>query len=922
SSTSGSTSGRTFSTDARVIYLNSTTRRRSVVHAGADLPPLFIVPRLRQLQPLLQSLSSSSSSTDTYMPSPLAINLKHLIQRRRTAKRSNYHPQLLPVPPPPAFPPSTGVAAASPPLPQSAAAAAAAVGQQQLQQQQLQQLQDSQLLQLHGEAPLYGLGFAGRNVVALGEDADAADAVSPTFAAVSSLERVAVAALTRWKAAAEAPSPSSPSPSSSAAADRDDQSFWKELCDRLYASRDVMPLTSLATVLRLICCRYLCTEAAASPYFLRHFASFPHLPDSSLPPPSPQQLQHKQQRLPSQRPVAASLLLPLTREFIDDAHCLSAAAAADVAAVYAVCNACSVDLLQLLLRRSVDTWLLPESELVAQRQQLQQVASSQQRQQVQLFASKPDAMTSFSPHEFAVFCSAVQHLLKQAQPLLQRQAQERHQQQAQERHQQQAAPLLPLEAAFFRKASAFLLRCTDQQQKDAAQQQAALGSLAALAGDVLQTQPQQQDTELFKACVELLRAADIFVPRRGAARDTATHTTKDTATDAAVVAFCCKETARLMACLNIPDTHGSPSTTPRTNFPGATALHHMLLQAAKLLQQQHEHLESGESVGTAHVSAPSMAAAGRLQYVALRRAQVPAAETLQLMRCVGDATAAAAQILMQPALKRRLGEGVHQQSQLHAEMQRLQQQQCLEKASALFTAPQAAEQRELQAAARQLVETVVSVITARGSSLLPSASDACRALLLLWLAAAEKAPEGSSRSRLLAHKTAQQVSEQQMHRCELNCCVSVAIFILQDLIAEIVRRFAEISQPEKQFLSQAVSVLGIRPPKATPRSQSCSLQEAALGRLSSFVPTDKEAQQLLARQETHEHKVIFPLLLPVCRWKGVPLGLSGSRQVSVKAMQDVLREGGSAKGGEKRVLVAAFEALLARWRSVRGSCAL
>ncbi|OEH75959.1 hypothetical protein cyc_01216 [Cyclospora cayetanensis] len=213
----------------------------------------------------------------------------------------------------------------------------------------------------------------------------------------------------------------------------------------------------------------------------------------------------------------------------------------------------------------------------------------------------------------------------------------------------------------------------------------------------------------------------------------------------------------------------------------------MLLQAAKLLQQQHEHLESGESVGTAHVSAPSMAAAGRLQYVALRRAQVPAAETLQLMRCVGDATAAAAQILMQPALKRRLGEGVHQQSQLHAEMQRLQQQQCLEKASALFTAPQAAEQRELQAAARQLVETVVSVITARGSSLLPSASDACRALLLLWLAAAEKAPEGSSRSRLLAHKTAQ-----------------------QDLIAEIVRRFAEISQPEKQFLSQAVSVLGIR----------------------------------------------------------------------------------------------------------------
>ncbi|CDJ59818.1 hypothetical protein, conserved [Eimeria maxima] len=757
SSSSNLGNSHRFSTDSRVIYLNSRTRRRSVVHASADLAPLFIIPRLRQQQPFLNSLPSSSHNSNTagdFIPSPLAIHLKHLIQRRRAAKRSKHHPHSLPIPPLPAVAPPKGVACGVPFLPQDGGIAAAAVGQQQLQQQQLYQLQDTQLLQLAGGPPPEGLGVAGRDVVSLSGDAAEADSVSPGFAAAFSLEAVASAALARWRES-EAAAAATGSAAAAAATERDDSPFWQGLCDRIFYSRDLLPVSSLGAVLRLICCRYNTTTAAAVPFFRQHFA----LPQQlQLERSTVQQRLLLQQRLPSGRPVSASLLLTLTREFIDDIQCLSPAAAADLIAVFATCNCCSIELLQLLVRRSIDTWLLPEEQLEHQRLELQQ------QQQQQLFAMKPEAINCFSPHEFAVFCSALQHLVQQAQPLLQRRAQQQHQQRT-------LVQLLPL-AELLCSATAFLLRFSPQEHK--IQKQATVGSLAALAADALQQyqqqkQQQEQLLQLTKASVELLEAADAFIPlgqdEAAAAGQSVPCATATAAAGASAAAFSAKETGRLMSVLSTAAAAGA-SHMPRqlglqqqrgllqhqqqrlqpqemyrqerhqenhrdamkgeerraegaaylTQQPGAAALLFMLQQTREQLmvlhsllkQEQRERNEPPADSASASAAPSEAAASTHLQYVPLNPWEVPTADILQLMETVGAATAAAERVLLQPLLLR-----LSRKNAQHPLQQRQQQSlfQLLRDVLAPAVVGGAAAAPLLQAAAESLVRSVGLIIS-------------------------------------------------------------------------------------------------------------------------------------------------------------------------------------------------------------------
>ena len=744
-----------------------------MVHASADLAPLFLIPRLRQQQPLLHSLptNSSSNSAADFIPSPLSIHLKHLIERRRAVKRSKHHPQPLPVPPLPASAPPRSVACGIPPLPQTAGVAAAAVGQQQLHQQQLDQLQDTQLLQLTGGPPPEGLGVAGRDVVSLSCDPAEADAVSPSFADAASIEAVAAAALARWQEATAAAATTG-SAAAAAAAERDDRPFWQGLCDRIFYSRDLLPVSSLAALLRLICCRYTPTIAAAAPFFLQHFA--PPQQQQQMESSTQQQQQQRplhQQRLPSQRPVPASLLLPLTREFIDDVHCLSAAAAADLAAVFAVSNCCSIELLQLLVRRSIDTWLLPEQQLEQQRQQLQQ----QQQQLQQLFAIQPEAVSCFSPQEFAVFCSALHHLLQQAQPV--------HEKRAQQQQQETLLHLLSL-PEFLSSAAAFLLRCSPQ--KNCLQQQAALGSLAGLAADALQQQQrhqQQQHEQLLqlgKASIELLKAADAFIPWKDeAAAAAAASFSSAASTSASTAAHSAKETARLMSLIS-KTFAGGPSQLQRQEAteqqqelqheegqkenpneslnggenrakgtradealqqqPGAAALQFLLqytrdqlLRLQSLLQQKQQQQERDQppakSAATA-ASAATGAVTDRLQYVLLNPWEVPTAETLQLMASVAAATAAAATVLLQPLLVERSRKNAQHSLQQRYQQLLLQLLRAIGVGAVDAAAPAAP---LLQATAERLMACVGLIMSAAGASLLPAATDACRALLLLHL---------------------------------------------------------------------------------------------------------------------------------------------------------------------------------------------
>lgn len=628
------------------------------------------------------------------------------------------------------------MAHAVPPLPQYAATAAAAVGQQQLQQQQLFQLQDMRLLELRGGSPREGLGLAGRDVVCLSKDATAADAVSPSFAVTESLEAVAAAALHRWQQA-EAAASGLPQ-AAVAASERDDKPFWESLCDRIFSSRDLLPVSSLSALLRLICCRYAPRATASVPYFLQHFYTQPL--DSSTKRQRQQPLQ--QYRLPSQRPVSASLLLPLTREFIDDMHCISATAAANIAAIFAASNCFSVELLQLLLRRSIDTWMLPEDKLLLQRQEQQQ----QQKQLRQIFAVKPEAVSRFSAQEFAVFCSSLQHLLQQAQL-----------------RQPHLLLFLPL-SEFLSSAASLLL--SSSKVEDCLQHNAALGSLAALAADALQQlkrqqQQQQQDQllQLVKASEVLLRASDAFVSRgeEKASEETTTRAALATA------AFSSKETARLMSHLSTfrtPDSFSSPqqerqkqgkqpqelpdkvqginsgpaggvcANSALQHQPGAATLLHLLQQVELELMQENSLLQQQLQLVPDQVNGAAVAyddASGHVKYTRLNPWEAPTVETLQLMNSVSAAIAATTTVLLQPLLlKRYHGNAKHPQ-------QRRRLLELLEEVGSPALAEADPSGTLVQAAARRVVRMVFAIIAAAGASLLPRAADACRALLLLLL---------------------------------------------------------------------------------------------------------------------------------------------------------------------------------------------
>lgn len=631
------------------------------------------------------------------------------------------------------------MAHAVPPLPQYAATAAAAVGQQQLQQQQLFQLQDRRLLELRGGSPREGLGLAGRDVVSLSKDATAADAVSPSFAVTESLEAVAAAALHRWQEA-EAAAAGLPQ-AAVAASERDDRPFWESLCDRIFSSRDLLPVSSLSALLRLICCRYAPRAAASVPYFLQHFYTQPL--DSSRKRQRQQPLQ--QYRLPSQRPVTASLLLPLTREFIDDVHCISATAAANIAAIFAASNCLSIELLQLLLRRSIDTWMLPEDKLLLQRQKQQQ----QQKQLRQIFAVKPEAVSRFSAQEFAVFCSSLQHLLQQAQL-----------------RQPHSLLFLPL-SEFLSSAASLLL--SSSKVEDCLQHHAALGSLAALAADALQQlkqeqQQQQQDQllQLIKASEVLLRASDAFVSR---GEEKASEETTGGAA-LATAAFSSKETARLMSLLSTlrtPDSFSSPQQERQKqgkqpqelpdkvqennsgpaggvcadavlqHQPGAATLLHLLQQVELELVQENSLLQQQLQLVPGQVSGAAVAyddPSGHVKYTRMNPWEAPTVETLQLMNSVSAAIAATTTILLQPLLLERYHRNVKHPQQ-RRRCQRLLE--LLEEVGSPALAEADPSGTLVQAAARRVVRMVFAIIAAAGASLLPGAADACRALLLLLL---------------------------------------------------------------------------------------------------------------------------------------------------------------------------------------------
>lgn len=491
------------------MYLNSPTRRRSVVHPSADLPPLYVVPRQRQRQPLLDVFFSEASSASgeglvadaasledasAFVPSPLTGYLRLLCERRRARRRSRFHPRPLPLPPAPPVPTPRGEAPALPTRKVTAAAAALAVGQQQLSPSELRTLQEQRLLTLVGGVSADGLGAGGASTLSLlNSEASSwgADRTSAAFCETSSLVPLAEKALQRWASLVVAedsrPLESALAAEKAACAvsalQREDLCFWNELADRLFDDRASLPVETIARLLRLMASRFSPASSAEPAFFLSHLCIERQASAADAPAVS---------RLRSCRPVRASLLAALCREFIDDAHRLSPAAACDLAAVMAAANCASLELCQLLYHRSVKTWMQSEAQVQQQREAAERAA---QRGVTQIFSEEASSLGRFSSQEFAVFVSALVHQTLALQTLLHRRAPS-----------QPRRLLFPL-SPFLEAAASFVREL--RPQTDGPQFLAALESLAALV--VESPLSDAASPSVRRAAQGLLAASDFFL---------------------------------------------------------------------------------------------------------------------------------------------------------------------------------------------------------------------------------------------------------------------------------------------------------------------------------------------------------------------------------------------------------------------------
>ncbi|KFH01091.1 hypothetical protein TGMAS_223500 [Toxoplasma gondii MAS] len=382
---SQSPSSRGFSVASRIHFLNSRTRFQTAVHASDVAPPFLLLP-----------LAS---------PRPL-LAYHHRFRTRNRKRGSRFHPHPLPLPPPPLSPPRSDAAHLFAGKPLAASAVSTAAGQQTLPPPLLRHLQGLFPVFRGPECdPSCGVGPAG-------EAAGLALLPPPSLVEPRHLEDLARRALQARGETRDAAS----------GACKSDRLFWRELAARVEKVRDLLPIESLVRLLTILTLNGASGTVRPVKQIFQAFETQDE--DTPATPANRTGLRLASETLPCVRPLPPRLLLASTREFLEDLKKLSPPATAALAATFAWSNCTSSALLFALMERWA--WRQPRAEPSVQTDVESEVKPLGKRREAETGleeeaenAKKLEAVETqghlgdFTPADFALFVSALGHLLSQ-----------------------------------------------------------------------------------------------------------------------------------------------------------------------------------------------------------------------------------------------------------------------------------------------------------------------------------------------------------------------------------------------------------------------------------------------------------------------------------------------------------------------------
>ncbi|KEP67299.1 UNVERIFIED_CONTAM: hypothetical protein HHA_223500 [Hammondia hammondi] len=376
---------REFSVTSRIHFLNSRTRFQTAVHASDIAPPFLLLP-----------LAS---------PRPL-LAYHHRFRTRNRKRGSRFHPHPLPLPPPPLSPPRSDAAHLFAGKPLAASAVSTAAGQQTLPPPLLRHLQALFPVFRGPECdPNCGVGPAG-------EAAGFALLPPPSLVEPRHLEDLARRALHAQGEARDAAS----------GACKSDRLFWRELAARVEKVRDLLPIESLVRLLTIITLNGASGTVRPVKQIFQAFETQGE--DTPATETNRTGLRLASETLPCVRPLPPRLLLASTREFLEDLKKLSPPATAALAATFAWSNCASSALLFALMERWA--WRQPRAEPNVQAHVKSEVKPLGERREAETGleedaenAKKSEEVETqghlgdFTPADFALFVSALGHLLSQ-----------------------------------------------------------------------------------------------------------------------------------------------------------------------------------------------------------------------------------------------------------------------------------------------------------------------------------------------------------------------------------------------------------------------------------------------------------------------------------------------------------------------------